>query len=401
MKNLDVRVRRELRDIALKNLERQVDDFSITPWVVIIPPWRWFGKRPFLGSIFSCLALFAALVLLNINKLTAIFLIKNLIVISSVWLGFYGIYYFKKVYIQIFYDIKKISLLNEDTLNRWYVNNICPVWGYINILPEEERNKYSFTQSWKDNKLILMQFIFWSIVNGTIAILGTQRFDFQLSPGWLMQTFVCFLWTYSFMWTSHYGHSAILFLMRLRSLPIRYYFFLPHFLTLKSVGGRFVKIGWVASIHFWLLLGGLHFWRVLEPHEGESVFLAAIIAGAVILILTFYIIYQIMTIVVTQFALSSSMLEYKRKRLVEFMHHLEEKSNNFLQAPNENAFNSVEALAKYRRIFRKLPVYSLTLGTSLSSFAQMILNLGLFYLYIQYSIGGWGHLQALLQPLWL
>ena len=399
MKDLTDSQQNKLENIAKKYIFENEDDFSITPWVVNLFPWNLIAKKPFLYTCVIVLVLYGTVLLTNIEKFSLHFIIKNLFVALSVWMGLFFAFYFSKVYEKLYFDVRKITILPEDTLKRWFANNICPLWGFINLRKISERKNYTFRMTWNNDRLIVFQFFFWSIVNGLAACIATRRFNFEPSPGWFFQTIFCFSWAYSFMWASHYGHSCITFLLKLGRLPIRYCFYMPDSLTFKTIGGRMVIISWITSIHFWLLIGIFHYWEILKIHEGEQHLVAAIVTTVIAPVLILYFIWQFMVIAITQIALSKNMLEYKNKRLTEFYYHVEEVSNRFITNPTDPNFKVVKEKSKYRRLFNKLPVFSMSILQSISFLCQLCITMGLLYLFFTHSVGGIEGIINLLSPI--
>jgi hypothetical protein len=399
MKDLTAPQLNKLEHIAKKYIFQNEDDFSITPWVVNLFPWNLIAKKPFLYACVIVSVLYGTVLLTNVEKISLHFIIKNLLIALSVWMGLFCAFHFSKVYEKLYFDVRKITILPEDTLKRWFVNNISLLWGFINLRRISERKNYKFRMTWHNDRLIIFQFFFWSIVNGLAACVATRRFNFEFSLGWLFQTIFCFLWAYSFMWTSHYGHSCITFLLKLGRLPIRYCFYMPDSLTFKAIGSRMVGISWITSIHFWLLIGIFHYWEVFKIQEGEQPLVTAIVTTAIAPVVILYFIWQLMTIAITQVALSKTMLEYKNKRLTEFFYHVEEVANRFIANPTDPNFKVVKEKAKYMRLFNKLPVVSMTIPQTLSFLCQLFITMGLLYLFFTHSIGGIEGIKNLLSPI--
>ena len=399
MKRLEAETRDRIRGIALDSLKTQVEELRITPWVVALPPWNWIHRQPFLGGLIFSTLCYVFVIITNLGLLSLDFLLKTFWIFLEVVIGTSGVFLYSREFENIFEDLRRISLLPRDTLKRWFLFNIGPFWGNINLIPGSDRTNYGLKEVFRYDKVIIGQFIFWTIFNGTVAVAGTRVLWMDKSVGWFFLLLFCYLWAYSFMWTSHYGHAVLAFLFKLGGLPVRYSLFMPNSLTLKNVGDRMVNLGWISCFHFWTLICILNSWKLIDRRPGENQTTAAVITLFCVIAIVLYVSYQVLIVVVTQIALSKNMIQYRRRRIAEYYINLEVFSEEFTRRPSEGSFKELTEAAAYRKVFRSLPGISLS-GWGLTNFIiQIVCNVAVVWWYLEYSVGGVGEIRDLLRPL--
>jgi len=188
-------------------------------------------------------------------------------------------------------------------------------------------------------------------------------------------------------------------LIKLGRLPVRYSLFMPNTLTLKTIGDRMVNLGWISCFHFWILIGIMNSWNMIDVRPGENEIRAAIITLFILIAVFLYVAYQILIVVITQVALSKNMIEYRRRRIAEYYINLEGLSEEFIRSPSEGTFTELKERASYRKLFWSMPVLSLS-GWGLWNFIlQIAINVAVVWWFVEFSVGGLGKIRDLLLPL--
>ena len=109
------------------------DSFQITPWINVLPVWKFISKQPLLRSILVSMAMFFILLVSNYDMLTPKFLAKLFFLLAEVFVGFYSMYYFARKANEMYHHLSRITLLPRDTFRRWFAEKISKVFGKINM----------------------------------------------------------------------------------------------------------------------------------------------------------------------------------------------------------------------------------------------------------------------------
>lgn len=392
----------ELAQIARDHLRCAENDVKISNWLEWIPPWCIVRTSPLKFSAVFTLLFFALQIAFNASAVDVIYILKFVPIYFTIFVGIYGAFYLHYEYQRIYSDLVAIVKVNRSTFSRWFIEHISFLFGSVNRIPFEERNNYRFIDMLKtSDKWILLQCFFWTVINGSIAffVLRDVTLPVRLEVGWLFEASVGYLWAFSFVWTSHFVPASINFLSKFKHLPVRYSFHIPDSMTLRTVGARIVRIAWLFSLHLWLVLVTVNMWDVYSPRASEDPVLSAWIILSASTIFFLYLVWQAMAIFFQQVALSKNMATYKRRFIAEFYHSIEKASETYLRDPSRDSYEKIQEFANQKKLFNKLPIFSLSRSSFVSLILLIFLNISFLILFFIFSIGSIESLKDLFDPI--
>ena len=129
----------------------------------VLPPWCWLARRPFLGSLAVSLAVLVTAVVLSQERRSVDLFVRVLRDHLQRLPRPLRHFFFSRQFAAIHRSLKTISLLPQDTLARWFNENVSPLWGGVNLRPEERR-RYGLRDVLRNDAVILAWFAFWSVV---------------------------------------------------------------------------------------------------------------------------------------------------------------------------------------------------------------------------------------------
>ena len=375
----------EVADAALT----EATSVTITPWITLIPPWKYLAPQPALKSLGFCAGLFALVCLLSWRDLTPAMMLKYLSAIGGIYVGVNGVYFSARRFEEIYRVLNRNVRLRSDRLLVWYKVNVSPVFGYMNHPDAEIIDKYGLRELWKYDRVIVVWYL--AALFGGVFVTGpayARLIPPHPSLTWFAQCIIVLFWQASSLWGIHFLLYSLAFMRRLSRLEHHYYYGMPRERSLKSVGRIVVVNSSYFSIWFFFLFLVCYAWGSMAPDASvpaavNTYVLTLVLATNVGAILCLFGI----TFAV-QAALTMAMRRYKAKREAEYSAHTERAFDLFIQQPSDETYQSLtDRVRQGRRIFARLPVLSFTWLDALM-LAGLVLLISGFLVWVVISTDG-------------
>lgn len=377
---MDTDVTSRLLDVADDALTAATS-ITLTPWIWLLPPWKYFAPNPALRTLIFSVGLFLVVTALSYRDLTPTLLFQYLAAIGGIYVGLNAVTFSVRRFEDIFRVLNRNVRLRSDRLLIWYKVNISPLWGYVNHPDAEALDRYGWRELWKYDRVILLWY-FLSLAGG-VFVTGpayARLIPPQGSLTWLAQCLIVICWQASSLWGIHFLFYSLGFMRRLSRLEHHYYYGMPRERSLKSVGRIVVLNSSFFSIWFFFLFLVCYAWGSMAPDPNvapaiNDYVLTLVLATNVGAILCLFGI-----VFAVQAALTTAMQRYKAKRQAEYAAHTEMAFERFIQTPGDEAYRELTDRVKQgKKIFSRLPVLSFTLVDAIALIALAVLISGFLW----------------------
>jgi hypothetical protein len=372
---IDAPTRERFRMLAKQILHRRLRQrLTLQPWLVVLWPWSWIAKRPAVRSLVFAAAAVMVVLAIGAGSWHPLYVAKVLITGCALYLSMLANFGVARIYQRLYFRLRRVALMPEDALERWYLARVSNLLGHINLCPA--KSAYTFRRSVREDGVL------WAIYAANICfgIPATLQYvnrriypDGHLLalPAWIALAALSIVTVFSAGWLVPHALLTARFPLQLARLPVRSYPRMAGSVSLNVVGDAFLLISALFTALFLPALAVLYVGGI-RPDAGTLLSACS---------------YGIMMLsggMLSQIALAIALRGHRQKKLVEYGFHVEQAFEQFMKNPSPDQHSRVKQLLLQRKVIGMLPATGFSFWSAAGFILLCAFNVGmlLFFWYV-------------------